>query len=94
MGNEAASSAFDEAENMRPEYDCSGGVRGKHHLAYQSGYTVRVHKADGSIVEEQYVPPPRTVVLDPDVFAYFPDSESVNRALRALIEIVPQKRSA
>lgn len=94
MSNEETSSSFDEAENMRPEYDFSGGVRGKHHLAYQSGYTVRVHKADGSIVEEEHIPPPRTVVLDPDVFAYFSDSESVNRALRALIEIVPQKRSA
>ncbi len=40
------------------------------------------------------MPPPRTIVLDPDVFAYFSDSESVNRALRALIEVVPQKRSA
>lgn len=94
MSNEEASSSFDEAEEMQPEYDFSGGIRGKHHLGYQSGYTVRINKADGSVVEEEHIPPPRTVVLDPDVFAYFPDSESVNRALRALIEIVPQKRSA
>jgi hypothetical protein len=94
MNSEESSSSFDDADNMQSEYDFSEGVRGKHHLAYQSGYTVRIHKADGSIVEEEHLPPPRTVVLDPDVFAYFPDSESVNRALRALIEIVPQKRSA
>jgi hypothetical protein len=94
MSNEEASSSFDEVEEMQPEYDFSGGISGKHHLAYQSGSTVRVNKADGSVVEEEHIPPPRTVVLDPDVFAYFPDSESVNRALRALIEIVPQKHSA
>lgn len=94
MRNEESSSSFDEAENMQPEYDFSEGVQGKHHLAYQRGYMVHIHKPDGSIVEEEHLPPPRTVVLDPDVVAYFPDSDSVNRALRALIEIVPQKRSA
>jgi len=31
------------------------------------------------------------VVLDPDVAATFPDAESVNRALRALIAVVPQR---
>lgn len=83
MSNEEHSLSFEQSEDMQPEYDFSGGVRGKHHLAYQSGYTVRIHKADGSIVEEHVVPPPRTVVLDPDVFAYFSDSASVNRAVRA-----------
>ncbi len=81
-------------DDMRPEYNFAGGVRGKHYLAYQHGYTVRIQKADGTVTEESYMPPPRTIVLDPDVFAYFSDSESVNRALRALIEVVPQKRSA
>ena len=83
-----------EADEMQAEYDFSGGVRGKHYLVYQHGYTVRIHKADGTVAEQTYTPPPRTIVLDPDVFAYFSDSESVNRALRALIEVVPQKRSA
>jgi len=31
-------------------------------------------------------------VLDADVSAFFPDSESVNRALRTLIEIIPVKK--
>ncbi len=81
-------------DDMQPEYDFSGGERGKHYLAYQQGYTIRIEKMDGTVEEETYTPPPRTVVLDPDVFAYFADSEAVNRALRALIEVVPQKRSA
>lgn len=81
-------------DEMQPEYDFSGGVRGKHYLAYQQGYTVRIQQADGTVREESYTPSPRTVVLDPDVFAYFADSETVNRALRALIEVVPHKRRA
>ena len=84
----------EEQDEMQPEYDFSGGVRGKHAAAFQRGYTVRVRKADGTTTEERYTPPPRTIVLDPDVFAYFSDAESVNRALRTLIELVPQKRSA
>jgi hypothetical protein len=31
------------------------------------------------------------VVLDPDVKVYFPDSESANRTLRSLIELIPEK---
>jgi hypothetical protein len=30
----------DEQDEMRPEYDFSGGVRGKHHLAYGAGTNV------------------------------------------------------
>ncbi len=33
----------------------------------------------------------RIVELDPDVAAVFPDSESVNRALRALAEIIKDR---
>ena len=84
----------EEQDEMQPEYDFAGGIRGKHYLAFQRGYTVHVRKADGTTTEETYTPPPRTIVLDPDVFAYFSDAESVNRTLRTLIEIVPQKRGA
>ena len=35
-----------------------------------------------------------TVVLDEDVAAVFTTPESVNRALRALIEVVPQTQGA
>jgi hypothetical protein len=94
MNNEMHNHADHTPDDMQQEYDFSGGVRGKHYLAYQQGYTIRIEKMDGTVEEETYTPPPRTVVLDPDVFAYFADSEAVNRALRALIEVVPHKRSA
>ena len=29
-----------DSDEMRPEYDCSQGVRGKHHRAYQAGINV------------------------------------------------------
>jgi len=32
------------------------------------------------------------VLLDPDVARAFPDAESVNRALRAIMEIAPVRR--
>ena len=52
---------------IRPEYDFSGGVRGK--------YVDRYHKGTN------------VILLDPEVAAAFPDSTSVNDALRALLVI-------
>jgi hypothetical protein len=56
-----------EKEDMREEYDFSGGVRGKYYQQYKAGTNV--------------------VLLDADVAEVFRDSESVNRALRTLINI-------
>ena len=63
-------------EEMREEYDFSGGVRGKYYKQYIEGTNV--------------------VLLEADVAEVFRDSESVNQALRVLINIaknqVPQPR--
>jgi hypothetical protein len=56
--------ADDKDEDMLPEYDLTGGVRGKYADRYRQGTNV--------------------VLLDPDVAAKFPTSESVNEALRRL----------
>jgi hypothetical protein len=56
-----------KTDEMRPEYDFSGGVRGKHHRAYQKSTNV--------------------VLLESDVAEVFRDSESVNHALRMLMDI-------
>ena len=77
---------------MRAEYDFTGGVRGKHYKAMQAGYTITIHKADGTTVVKDVMPKEGTVVLEPDIRAYFPDSESVNRTLRCLIPLLPKKR--
>ncbi|ABU59012.1 hypothetical protein Rcas_2951 [Roseiflexus castenholzii DSM 13941] len=79
---------------MLPEYDFSGGVRGKHYRAYQRGYKIIVHKIDGTTEERDYTLPEGAVMLDPDVRAYFPDAEAVNTALRGLIKLIPTKRAS
>lgn len=81
----------DYDDGMLPEYDFRGQkpIRGKYYLGRQQGYIVRIENEDGTITEKYYGP---TVTLAPDVAAYFPDSESVNNALRTLIALVPQKQ--
>lgn len=79
----------DQSDNMAVEYDFSRGVRGKHAPAMRGGYTIAIHNSDGTTEIHEVAPRPGTVVLDPDVRAYFPDSEAVNRALRGLINLFP-----
>lgn len=62
--------AVDDDEIL-PEYDLRGGVRGKYAARYAEGTNV--------------------VVLDPDVAAVFPDTQSVNDALRALAAIAKRQ---
>jgi hypothetical protein len=81
--------------DMLPEYDFSGkkGVRGKYYHAYQQGHTVRVRQEDGSVITQYFTLEEGAVLLAPDVREYFPDSESVNQALRGLIRLAPRKAS-
>jgi hypothetical protein len=79
---------------MRTEYDFRGGVRGKHSKAMQAGYIITIHNADGTTIVKDAILKRGAVVLEPDIQAYFPDSESVNRTLRCLIPLLPQKRRA
>ncbi|MCP4345795.1 MAG: hypothetical protein GY795_09745 [Desulfobacterales bacterium] len=78
---------------MRPEYDFTGGIRGKHYKAYQKGHSVTVHKTDGTTVIQDYKTEKNIIILEDDVQEYFPDSETVNRVLRSLISLIPKKDS-
>lgn len=80
-------------KEMRAEYDFSGGVRGKHYKAMEAGYTITIHKEDGTTVVKDIKPKPGTIVLSPDPRPFFPNSESVNRTLRSLVTLVPRKGS-
>ncbi|MDZ7360724.1 MAG: hypothetical protein ONB46_08360 [candidate division KSB1 bacterium] len=73
---------------MRPEYDFSDAVRGKFYKPLHKGYSVTIHKANGSTVVEHYKLIDGAIMLQPDVLAYFPDSEAVNAALRSLIKLI------
>jgi len=78
--------------DMRAKYDFTGGVRGKHYSTMQAGYTITVHKEDGTTVVKDVMPKKGAIILEPDIRAYFPDSESVNTALRCLIPLLSKKR--
>ena len=78
---------------MRSEYDFQDGVRGKHYKAMQTEYTITIHNANGTTVTKDVMPKEGVVILEPDVRSYFPDSESVNEILRALIKISPTKKA-
>ena len=80
-------------DGTRAEYDFAGGMRGKYYRAMQAGYTIIVHQPGGETVVKEVKPQEGAVILAPDVLEYFPDSESVNSALRSLIRLVPTKRS-
>ena len=58
---------------MRPEYDFSGGVRGKYVDRYRAGANV--------------------VLIEPELARAFPDSRSVNDALRSLLSIATRARN-
>ena len=76
---------------MRAGYDFTVGVRGKHFRAMQSGYTVTVRRTDGTTLVTEVMPKKGVIILDPDVREYFPDSDSVNAALRGLIQLIPDR---
>lgn len=81
-------------EDMKSEYDFSsmkGAVRGKYYKAYRAGHKVTIHKADGTTSVQYFKLEDGAVMLEPDVRKYFPNSESVNKALRSLIAIIPSK---
>ena len=84
-----------EQEDMKSEYDflnMKGSVRGKYYKAYRAGHKVDINKADGTTSVQYFKLVEGAVMLEPDVKKYFPNSESVNKALRSLIAIIPSKR--
>jgi hypothetical protein len=90
----ATSKPHKAVKEMRAEYDFSKGVRGKHAQALQHGYTIKIHQPDGTTVIEEVRPIEDVVILDPDIREYFPDSRSVNDALRALVKLIPARKPA
>ena len=80
---------------MKEEYttDASKVRRNPYFAARQQGYLVRIHHPDGTVEEREMPPKPEGMItLSPDVRAYFPNDEAVDKALRSLIalrELVP-----
>lgn len=83
--------------NIRPEHnftEMAGGVRGKYYKAYRAGHTVKIHKEDGTTLVQHFKLEDGAVMLEPDILKYFPDSETVNKALRCLIPLLSQKHGS
>lgn len=74
------------SDDMQDNYDFSKGVRGKYNHFIGQPQTVRIHQPDGTVTETVIEP---AIELDADVRKYFPTSEAVNKALRGLIELIP-----
>ena len=83
---------IEETDDMLQEYDFSGkqGERGKYYQAYRQGHSVKIHKDDGTIETHYFTLEDGAVMLEPEVSAYFPESEAANRALRGLIALIPK----
>ncbi len=79
---------------IKAEYDFSkmkDGVRRKYYKAYRTGHKVKIHKMDGSTTVQHFTLEDGAVMLEPEVKKYFPDSNSVNNALRCLIPFLSGK---
>jgi hypothetical protein len=79
-----------QENDMRPEYDFTGGIRGKHAESYRREHSVTIHKADGTTVIEHFTAEKNIIVLEEDVQECFPDSATVNKILRSLISLIPK----
>gem|GEM_PF-133396 len=94
MKKENPKQSQEDKDDIRAEYDfksMTGGVRGKYYKAYRAGHTVKIHKADGTTLVQHFKLEDGAVMLEPDIREYFPDSESVNTALRCLIPLLSPK---
>lgn len=85
-----------QEDEMLSEYNFKGkkGMRGKYYLGPNPAHVVQIHHQDGTVTQRCFSSLQKVILLDEDVAAYFPDSESVNNTLRALIAIVPNKQIA
>ena len=90
MKKEPAKPSKVENDDMLPEYDFRKAVRGKHYKPLHEGYSVYIHRADGTTVVEHRKLEEGVVILAPDVRQYFNDSDAVNAALRSLITLMSE----
>lgn len=76
--------------DLRSHYDFSHGVQGEYRHFIGEPHTIEIHHADGSTTIEHIEPAAGIIFLEPDVREYFPNSDTVNKALRGLIDLLPQ----
>ena len=57
--------------DLRPEYDFSGAVRGKHYHPLHKGYTITIHKADLIALMAQFPKKPKGCSFQSYVFVIY-----------------------
>ncbi len=78
----------EQLKSMRPAHE----VFAERGISMELPHTVTVYHEDGQTTTHLLAPASQTVVLDADVYSFFPDSETVNRVLRSLITLIPQQQ--
>jgi hypothetical protein len=81
-------------DDMLPKYNFKGkkGMRGKYYAGPNPSHAVHIYHEDGTVTKRHFSSLQRVILLDADVAAHFPDSESVNHTLRTLIALVPDRQ--
>lgn len=67
---------------MLPHYDFSEAVVGKHYRKFREGVNIKLLEGGKSV---------QLIALDDDLQSIFPDSKSVNDALRHIIAAIPKR---
>ncbi len=71
-------------DEMLAEYDFTdkAAIKGRYATAYKAGHSVRIFDGDRLVSDDYFA------AIEPDVREHFPDSISINKALRRLIPII------
>ena len=79
-------------DEMPAEYNLEGrqGIRGRFGKITPENSTVEIIHEDGSVTVRPFMAHGKAIYLSSDVEEYFPDSETVNNTLRALIALFPK----
>ncbi len=79
-------------DDIRPEYDFSKGIRGRHARKANEGILITVYSANEKTVKKYFREQKTLVTLEPDVAKVFKDARGVNAALRRIISAKQKPR--
>jgi hypothetical protein len=78
--------------DMLPNYDFSKGEKPNYAKKFSGGAVITIHSSNGKSSKKKIIQKQSLVILDADVSKVFPDTKSVNSALRHLIAALPKNR--
>ncbi|MBM2840884.1 MAG: hypothetical protein HW412_1412 [Bacteroidetes bacterium] len=79
-------------EDLRPEYDFSKGIRGRHARKTNQGILITVFSPNERTVKKYLREQKTLVTLEPDVAKVFKDARDVNTALRRIMRAKQKPR--